>query len=215
MAERAPSGVSAIGRPTADATTYRIYVRPSAVRFNSGPSRIGHVRVAPATAEDVDALADLWVDLATGQRALGSHVRAGANRRAIRDRLAHGVVAGEVFLAREEGELVGFVTAAIEPDRYERDCRRGVVENLYVRPGARDAGVGGRLLEAAETALAEAGADVVALEALADNESARRFYRRHGYVPHRVELEKAIDGEDGEAGDGEGGEAGDADPTGE
>lgn len=170
------------------------------------------MRVAPATAEDVDALADLWVDLATGQRAFGSHVRAGANREAIRDRLAHGVVAGEVFLARDEGEIVGFVTATVEPDRYERDCRRGVVGNLYVRPGARDAGVGGRLLEAAEAALSEAGADVVALEALADNESARRFYRRHGYEPHRVELEKELDGGDGsDRGDGDVDSGGDSD----
>ncbi len=44
----------------------------------------------------------------------------------------------------------------------------------------------------AEELLRQAGADILALEAMADNESARRFYRRHGYRPHRVELEKSM-----------------------
>ena len=34
------------------------------------------------------------------------------------------------------------------------------------------------------------GRFVVSLEAMAANERARRFYERHGYRPHRVELEK-------------------------
>jgi len=34
---------------------------------------------------------------------------------------------------------------------------------------------------------------VVALETMADNEAARRFYRRHGYEPHRIELERESD----------------------
>lgn len=88
--------------------------------------------------------------------------------------------------------LVGFVMFDIEAGAYEQDATRGMVRNLFVRPAYRDAGVGTRLLAAAEDALADAGVDAVALDVLADNEAARRFYRRHGYRPHRVELEKSM-----------------------
>ena len=89
--------------------------------------------------------------------------------------------------------LVGFVMFGPETGDFEQEVVRGVVENIYVDPAFRGRGVGGELLAAAEERLFEDGADRVSLEVLADNEDARRFYARHGYAPHRVELEK--DGE--------------------
>jgi len=68
-----------------------------------------------------------------------------------------------------------------------------VIVNLYVRPGSRGDGVGSALLAAAESELADMGVDTVSLEVLADNEDARRFYRRHDYGPHRVELAKSME----------------------
>jgi ribosomal protein S18 acetylase RimI-like enzyme len=67
------------------------------------------------------------------------------------------------------------------------------VQNIYVTPNHRGEGIGSELLAEAETRLAEAGADAVSLEVMADNEGARRFYRRHSYGPHRVELEKSVE----------------------
>jgi len=89
--------------------------------------------------------------------------------------------------------FLGFVSFGLAVDGFERDVERGVVHNLYVRPGARSAGVGAALLAAAEDALAAAGADRVSLEALADNDRARSFYRAAGYREHRVELEKRLE----------------------
>jgi ribosomal protein S18 acetylase RimI-like enzyme len=143
---------------------------------------------------DVDALVDLWVDLADGQRSFGSHLRADANREAIRESLARRVVARGCFVARDP-EPVGFVTFYPESETYERDCSRGIVENLYVAPERRGEGVGTALLRAAESALADGGADVVALEVLADNDRGREFYARRGYRSHRVELERPIERE--------------------
>ncbi|MFC7128130.1 GNAT family N-acetyltransferase [Haloferax chudinovii] len=167
------------------------------------------MRVSSAAFSDLDRLADLWVELAADQRAFGSHLRADANRTPIREALARHVAADGVLVAREgdtaggtEGgsnteaagtdDVVGFVMFDIEAGAYEQDATRGLVRNLFVRPAYRDAGVGTRLLEAAENALGEAGADTVALDVLAANDAARRFYRRHGYRPHRVELEKSM-----------------------
>jgi ribosomal protein S18 acetylase RimI-like enzyme len=152
-------------------------------------------RLRPATPGDADALADLWVALAREQRPHGSVVRASANRAVVREQLA-ARAAGEGVLVAEDEELLGFVEFALDRDGLDREGTRGTVYNLYVRPGARDRGLGSRLLAAAEEELTAAGADAVGLEVLAANDAARRFYRRAGYEPHRVAMTKPLAGED-------------------
>lgn len=146
---------------------------------------------APTT-DEVDELADLWVALACDQRRYGSRLLAAENRDQIRDSIAHHVVAGGLLVARDP-DVVGFVMFAPEAGQYEQDVARGVVQNIYVRPERRGEGIGTALLERAESMLAAAGVDVVTLDAMAENEAARRFYRRHGYDVHRVELEKRVE----------------------
>ncbi len=144
------------------------------------------------TLADADSLADLWVELAYDQRDHGSHLPPEPNREAVLDGLSRHIVAGDVLAARRaDGTFVGFVQFGPDGGSYEQDVERGVVENLYVRPDHRGDGLGSELLARAEQALLDAGVERVALEVLADNEAARRFYARHGYEPHRVELEKS------------------------
>ncbi len=140
---------------------------------------------------DLEPLADLWVDLAADQRRHGSHLVAGDNRETARDALARQVATDGLRVADADG-VVGFVTFEIERGRYEQDLTRGLVHDLYVAPGWRGDGLGGRLLDAAERALIEAGAAAVAVEALAANEAARRLYRRRGYETRRVEMERQL-----------------------
>ena len=147
------------------------------------------VKIERATGEDVDALVEYWVELAAGQRTFGSHLLADENRTPVRATVARSVVADELLVARDN-DLVGFVTFGVESGTYEQDTVRGVIRNLYVEPNRRGEGIGSELLAAAETALVERGAETLTLEAMAENEAARRFYRRHGYRPHRVEMEK-------------------------
>lgn len=151
--------------------------------------------VESADPEDVEAVADLWVDLAAGQRTHGSHLLAGPNRGVVRDALVRHAVLGGLLVAREGDAIVGFVMFEPESGSYEQDADRGIVHNLYVVPERRGEGVGSALLAAAEDALADEGADVVALEVMAENDAARRFYRRHGYEPLRLELERDLDPE--------------------
>jgi ribosomal protein S18 acetylase RimI-like enzyme len=156
---------------------------------------------------DVDRLAELWVDLARGQRAYQSHLLDEENYEAVREALARSVVTGEVLVARDATagtarapEVAGFVMFGIEAGAYSQDARRGVVHNLFVRPAYRDEGLGSRLLDAAESALVDRDAEVVSLEAMVANVDAIRFYERNGYRPHRVELEKRVVPEDATAG---------------
>ncbi|MFC6724129.1 GNAT family N-acetyltransferase [Halobium palmae] len=153
------------------------------------------MEVVPADTNDADALVDLWVELAEGQRAHGSHLLAAPNRASIREAVLQHVVTGGLFVARDP-TIVGFVMFGPEVDGYEQDVTRGIVRNLFVAPERRGEGVGTALLDAAESSLRELGVDVVSLDVIAANEAARRFYRRHGYRPQRVELEKRVrDGE--------------------
>ncbi len=149
---------------------------------------------------DAESLADLWVALARGQQDHGSHLQAEQNRSRVRDVLARYAATDRLLVADApsttpagETDIVGFVMFRIRADEYEVDCRRGLVENLYVVPDHRGRGIGSDLLSAAEQLLRERGVDVVSLEAMAQNNAARRFYRRHGYEPHRVEFEKSVE----------------------
>jgi Acetyltransferase, GNAT family len=156
--------------------------------------------IAEASPSETDTIADLWVALARGQREHESHLLPEPNRTRVRERLARYAATGQLLVARSaagdrESRIVGFVTFVTRNDQYEVDCRRGLVENLYVVPDRRGEGVGSGLLSRAEQRLHEAGVDSISLEAMADNEAARRFYRRHGYEPHRVEFEKSTDTE--------------------
>jgi ribosomal protein S18 acetylase RimI-like enzyme len=145
---------------------------------------------APET-DDADAIADAWVDLAAGQRRYGSLLRAEANREAVREAITRSIVVGGL-LAAYDPDLVGFVMFGPESGTYEQRAEKGVVENLYVVPGRQGEGIGTALLEAAEETLAAGGAEVITLDVMADNDDARRFYRKRGYDPHRVTMTRAV-----------------------
>lgn len=161
-----------------------------------GPDNPRSVVIEAVDAAAVEALVELWVELAAGQRSYGSHILPEANRESVRDTLARHAVAGGLRAARCDGDIVGFVNFGLERGAYESDETRGIVHNVYVDPDYRERGIGDDLLAVAESELVDAGASVVALEAMAANDRGRRFYRRRGYSPHRVELEKRVDGTD-------------------
>ena len=154
---------------------------------------MSEVRVDAATTDDLDSLSNMWVELIRSQRQYGTHLLAGANRAAAREFLARYVAADQVQVARASSAVIGFVMYHVATGVYDQDTTRGVVDNVYVRPAHQGRGVGSRLLDAAEAALAEAGVETLAISVLAANEGARRLYERRGYRPHRIELERAVE----------------------
>ncbi|ARS88718.1 GNAT family N-acetyltransferase [Natrarchaeobaculum aegyptiacum] len=156
------------------------------------------LEIEPAQSADVAVVTDMWVSLACGQRAYDSAIRADENRERMRETLAAHAAADALLVARLDGTVVGFASFSIERGALELDVTRGTLSNLYVDPDYRDQGIGTALLEEVEASLAERGVDVVRLEVMAANESARRFYRKRGYDPHRLTMGRSIATDDGE-----------------
>jgi len=87
-----------------------------------------------------------------------------------------------VLLAEEDGEAVGLATASL------RGPRAGFLDVLYVRPPARLRGHGAALVREMSARLREAGAEMLELEVLASNDSARAIYERWGMRPVELTL---------------------------
>lgn len=158
--------------------------------------------VEPATTDDLDSLVDLWVDLVGSQRAFGAHIESEANRTTARDILAQYVAGDRVATAKPVPDtdgpdvsrpILGFVMYYLEDGVYEMDTSRGIVENVYVVPDARDQGIGTQLMDYAEATLADRGASVIALSVMAANERGRSFYDDRGYEAHRVIFERTLE----------------------
>ena len=158
------------------------------------------VVVEPAAIDDLDALVALWVDLVESQEDFGSHILGSENRSKGRDVLAQYISGDMVAVARPEGDsngpdrppLLGFVMFHMEEGLYDQRVSRGIVENLYVVPAARESGVGSALMDHAESALQDRGAEVVGLSVMAANETGREFYEMRGYEEHRVVYEREL-----------------------
>lgn len=140
--------------------------------------------------EHTDQIVDLWLDLAASQREHGSRILVRENANRIRKSILYHI-ANDTLLVATDQELRGFVMFSVESGGFLQDLTRGVIENLYVKPEFRSQGIGSQLLGRAEARLREEGVDSFTLEMLVQNERVREFYSRHGYVPHRLELEKS------------------------
>ena len=87
-----------------------------------------------------------------------------------------------VFVARGQGEPAGYVALRGE------EGGTVVVEQLFVAPGHERRGIGHRLLAYAEGYAIAEGALSLQIVVEENNQPARSFYRRSGFVPKQPEL---------------------------
>jgi ribosomal protein S18 acetylase RimI-like enzyme len=87
-----------------------------------------------------------------------------------------------VFVARESGEVAGYVALCRDADGEAR------IDQLFVAPGHERHGVGHRLLEYAEGYAISSRAGTLRIVVEQDNRPARSFYQRWGFVPVESEL---------------------------
>ena len=97
-----------------------------------------------------------------------------------RDRLGK----GPVFGALRSSELVG--TAGFVRREGEKEKHKGLLWGMYVRPDARNGGIGRQLLEAVIDH-ARRQVEVIQLSVVSSNEQAQRLYACLGFVGYGVE----------------------------
>jgi ribosomal protein S18 acetylase RimI-like enzyme len=85
---------------------------------------------------------------------------------------------GMALIVEQEGEAVGFVFCVLG----DRGRKTAHVTDIYVRPVARNQGIGRALLAQLIEPAREAGLDHVSLEVNLHNAGARRLYERLGFV---------------------------------
>lgn len=83
------------------------------------------------------------------------------------------------FTLKNDGEIIGFVTAGIEDTS---EAVYGHVMNLAILPGYRKMGLGGRLMQRVEYEFLVCGAEGSQLEVRVSNDPAISFYKKLGYT---------------------------------
>ena len=98
-----------------------------------------------------------------------------------------------VFVADENGSVIGYVYAALEPMSWkELRGPAGFIHDIAVTEASRRAGVGTKLMQAAIDWLRERGAPRVILWTAAPNEAAHALFRELGFRDTMIERTKEL-----------------------
>ena len=103
---------------------------------------------------------------------------------------------GTVFIAEDEGKIIGCIIGVVHQDGPE-DIERypsinGKIIELIVLPEYRGQRVGNELMQRMEQHLASKNCDVITVECFAPNEDAYRFYKKLNYMDRDHILIKSI-----------------------
>jgi ribosomal protein S18 acetylase RimI-like enzyme len=91
----------------------------------------------------------------------------------------------ETMGAFEGAEILG--VAGLRANPGPKESHKGTLVGMYVRPQARNRGVGRRLVEAVMEVARRRGVELLQLAVVSDNEPARRLYARLGFVEYGIE----------------------------
>ena len=91
----------------------------------------------------------------------------------------------ETMGAFEGAEILG--VAGLRANQGPKESHKGTLVGMYVRPQARNRGVGRRLVEAVIEVARTRGVELLQLAVVSDNEPARRLYARLGFVEYGIE----------------------------
>lgn len=141
------------------------------------------VNLRPATAADLDQVLPLVADF---YAAFGFAWDAG-RKRALLAGLVQQPAWGALWLIEADGQLAGYLLVAFHFS-LEFEGRVGLVDEFWIAPSHRGAGLGGRALETLAAMLRLAGIRTLRLEVAASHAQAAGLYARHGFRPSSREL---------------------------
>ena len=168
-----------------------------------------HTRIAPASAADADALADLFIGHITAHPEYISHgeIQMGVGEASVQngsfitrpakdarekwmkyilDMMNNDSIAAVWKAVDDQGTLLGFCAADIEE---AGGAPFGMVGDVLVNPQCRGGGVGNLLLQTAIDWLRAKGIRDIFLESGKDNHNAHRYFEKRGFV-HISEMYK-------------------------
>lgn len=135
------------------------------------------VRIEPATLDDLDVLLPMVEQYWKFEAIEGFDA---ARIRGLLTRVIDDASLGRAWLARIYDEPAGYLLA-VYVFSLEHQGLTAEIDEFFVMPQHRGVGVGTRMLDAAEAQFRVEGCTNVSLQLGRSNESARRFYRQHGF----------------------------------
>ena len=103
---------------------------------------------------------------------------------------------GAIVVAQAGEEFSGFLSCWVEaednPQQAPDSNRYGFIADVYVAPAMRGRSVAQMLLDAAQDHLKAQAVSRLRISALANNASALAAYRKGGFAPYEVALEKRV-----------------------
>jgi len=154
------------------------------------------VATRPLRPGDLDQLVELWRALAIegSPSDLVLYPPTDDNAARWRSWVADAVERGEivVLVAEVDGLIVGYVLFGERKSHLKSPYRRGVIHDLYVRPGWRGRGLGRRLLEGALDRMRTWGLDIATVSVATTNRAALSLYRKLGFEDFMLTLAKRL-----------------------
>ncbi len=160
-----------------------------------GDSDMANVLVRPARRRDLEAIVELNHSLF--QEDSGSrdpYTNADWPRQEGADYFSQHITENDslVLMAESEEEPIGYLVGYLRRSYSVRPVRLAELESMFVARNARSCGIGQQLVEAFLLWSHEREAQRVSVTAFASNEGAIRFYKRCGFEPHSVALERSV-----------------------
>jgi ribosomal protein S18 acetylase RimI-like enzyme len=151
------------------------------------------VGVRPATPHDLDAIADMWVQMIDHHEQIDARIwkRADDGRQTFRGYVADSLSRDDrrVLVAEADGRAVGFLMGLItgnHPPLVKRTW--GAIGDAFVLPALRRRGIGRRLVEAAIEWFTEKHVDGVKLSAAIANDAGSAFWQAMGFEPYMTQF---------------------------
>jgi ribosomal protein S18 acetylase RimI-like enzyme len=155
------------------------------------------IRIRDAHEADLDAVVDLWEELARLHEGLSERFSLAPDLRQkwssyLRERFAE--IRTKLIVAEEDGKIVGFMLCMLEPNiPVYKEKKIGLISDVFVKEERRRKGLARKMLDSAVAWFKKNKVRTVRLNVAADNLEARAAWRMLGFeafmIDKRLDLE--------------------------